>query len=235
MGINPGVVVGARDTSGGGRSTKDLAWQACQIHVADAAGYGPGDGLYDFLFVDQADFLGRRLIATVKYINEGRTSDGKQWTRNPACPQGWDVITNDNGWRAGDHALATQAWGHAKHYEVAETIGSLRNAAGYRIPAVTSEDLAFVRAVNRLTPPGGLTTGPVLRAEVTEQTDRLSRLSLGQQCAILSSWATAQTEPGARFASLFPLYNAGFDAPGAKHDTSPTTAMSRAPGSDSST
>ena len=171
-GINLGVVIGARNsTTGRPRPIKDLAWQARRIHAADK-----DSGFYDFLFLDLANELGRDLTAAVKYINEGKVfaggdvSKASNWVEGKDCRQGWDVITNDNGWDTGSdprHPLDTQAWGHAKNYEVAASFQTLERAASKGGQAITNADRSFIDHVNRLNPPGRLTTGAVLRVEVT--------------------------------------------------------------------
>ena len=167
---------------------------------------GKGEGFYDFLFLDQAKFLGPDVTDAVKYINEGMVMTDDGWQRR--CGRGWDVITNDNDWKK--HSLDTQAWGHAKNYGVAKHFKSLENAAKGDRPVLTPDDKLFIKRVNGLNPPDGLTTGAVLRVEVTKSTDLLARrLTPYQQCTILGAWAQAQTELRGGFASLFPLYNHG--------------------------
>ncbi len=203
--INLGVIVGARDAkTNKARLVKDIAWQACQIHREDRK--GKGEDFYDFLFLDQAKFLDKKVTEAVKYINEGMVMTDGKWQRG--CGRGWDVITNDNDWQG--HRLDTQAWGHAKNYGVAKhrKSNSLWEAAKGRRPVLTRDDKNFINKVNGLNPPDGLTTGAVLRVEVTNATDALAtRLTPYEQCTILGAWAQAQTE--LRFASLFPLYNHG--------------------------
>lgn len=227
--IKLGVIVGARDKEAGdqseeaGRPIQDIAWQACQIHAEDRDSYRKGDGrgssgFYDFLFLDQAHKLGGDLKRAVKYINEGKVlkpggdpSQPGDWKKGRHCGQGWDVITNDNGVNGAD--LAPQAWGHAKRYDVARRPGTLLKAANNG-PILTDHDRDFLRSVKALRPPHGLTTGAVLRAEVTDQTSRLAHLSAPQQCRVLGRWAAAQQDQDTPFASLFPLYNHGLDREG---------------------
>ncbi|MEJ7786500.1 MAG: hypothetical protein WKF96_16990 [Solirubrobacteraceae bacterium] len=225
--IHLGVIVGARDTTkqvGAGvaeadngkrrsrpraRRIADIAWHACQIHRDDKDSFAPGDGFYDFLFLDQAGLLHQRLTAAVKYINEGKIKTENGWEKGQGCEQGWDVITNDNGWGDARHPLDTQAWGHAKNYDVAQSLVKLTRAASGG-PAVTRQDLRFIDSVNKLRPPRGRTTGAVLRVEVTRSTSYLANLKPPpQQCRILGDWAAAQVDSEAPFAALFPLYNHG--------------------------
>jgi hypothetical protein len=203
--IANGVVMGAREDDEA-RSVRDLTWQACQIHKADRKSMpGRDDGLYDFLFLDQARYLGNSIRAAVRHINEGAVWDGKRYSKT--CTPGWDVITNDNGWRG--HPLDTQAWGHAKHYVIAKRTERLENAANDGGPFLRPDDVDFVRAVNQLEPKDGLTTGPILRVEIPKQTSHLAAIKRWRQCAVLRGWARAQTEASGPFAALYPLYNAG--------------------------
>lgn len=223
-GVKLGVVVGSRDGDTH-RSLADVALQACQIHIQQKDDYkspwgdGRVQGMYDFLFLDQARYFGEELPDIVRYLSKGMTMNASgAWAANPACQPGWDVITNDNGWPNKSIPLARWAWGHARHLNAAESISKLESAAAGN-PVLYPEDNDFLDAVHDLDAPQepatgtatfSPTTGPVLRLEIPTETSNFAQITRLQQCRLLRDWADLQDDKD--FAFIFPFYNAGLPA-----------------------
>lgn len=212
-GVKLGVIIGAEaDKAQKARPVRDLAWQACQIRKADIARSGPGGKrLYDFMFLDLTRSLRKAdLDKAVRRIRSGRTGTGEKGRRCPGPgPVGWDhLIVNSS-----QAPLSSDAWAHSKGIELLGPEADptrIKQAANGEIDAVSGEDLAFIKEVNDL-PGQGF---PLLRLEVTSQTDRFARVPRAQQCSLLEKWARQQSQYGYRF--MYPLYVHGVR--GAKGD-----------------
>ena len=194
-----------------GRPIRDMAWHACAVRRADRSGDG-GRGLYDFMFLDEAKYLRGTVAEVVQRITAGRILDSNgDWVRckdgaNPFVGDpldGWDVITNDNGWnlpKYSGYTLNTAAWGHATKYDRAfESEQQLRDVADGQAPLLTPGDFDFINRVNAVDTSSGQTfaTRAIFRVEVPGYTSKLGTwLTPAQQCRFLERAARRQFQDG---------------------------------------
>ena len=205
-----------------GRPIRDMAWHACAVRRADRSGDG-GRGLYDFMFLDEAKYLRGTVAEVVQRITAGRILDSNgDWVRckdgaNPFVGDpldGWDVITNDNGWnlpKYSGYTLNTAAWGHATKYDRAfESEQQLRDVADGQAPLLTPGDFDFINRVNAVDTSSGQTfaTRAIFRVEVPGYTSKLGTwLTPAQQCRFLERAARRQFQDGdTRHSFIYPLY-----------------------------
>lgn len=199
-----GVIMGSKkdgkpDGEMDGRTTAEMAYQACKIRKADKS------KLYDFLFIDQAHYLGSRESKVVSHITRGEVEKaGGSWKPCLRGARGWAVITNDNG--VSDSRLDTVAYAHTHALSAvgSESNENIASDAANDVDPLSSDDYDFVHAVNALSHP----TTAILRLEVVAGTSNFGTwLNREQQCSLLYNWAKHQDDSSRdRFTLIYPYY-----------------------------